>query len=518
MIQYTSHSQVESRLFQTPFDSELDQNNRWVLLRNRLPWDEMVKPLFSNMSDQGRRTVDLRYVLGALIIQSMENLTDEATISNIQENIYMQYFIGLPSFTTKEVFTPELFVIIRKRLGDQGVRKMNDALLKFLHDGGKVKHRKAYERKLPPNAEGTITESEVVFSSQVEDPGLQQSDEPKEGGAINRGTLKVDATVAPQWVKFPMDTDLLNDCRKSSEAIIDLLWEAECYGSTKPRTYRRKLSEQFLDFKKRKQPSKSKIRKMSKLLLKSLKRNIAHVERGLDAHPLELRALSKTQYRNFLVIQCVYNQQLEMFNKKKRQVSDRIVSLHQPWVRPMVRGKAGKKTEFGAQVNISETEGYVTFDQVSYNKYNEALYLEDQIEAFRSLYGHYPAAVLADKIYLTRSNRKFMKANEITHYGAPLGRPSKMSKEEKKMRAKKQNKRSIIEGKIGQAKNKFGLDKIKTRRYVTNMAKIQLIALGLNVWKYLQHLNKTLDQSFAYLKTSMERYCLQCRFCFAISA
>lgn len=500
MIQYTPQSEITNRLFKTPFDSELDQNNRWVVLRDKLPWDEMVKPLFDQMSDQGRRTVDLRYVLGALIIQSMENLTDEATISTIQENIYMQYFIGLPCFTTKEVFTPELFVTIRKRLEDTGVRKINDILLSFLHDTGTIKHRKAYEKKAAKESESNTLEEQAIDEESKVDVQTDSADQQ----VVNRGTLKVDATVAPQWVKFPMDTDLLNDCRLSSEQIIDLLWKQACYGGSKPRTYRRKLNNQFLDFKKTKSPSKSRIRKMSKSLLNALNRNISHIERGLDAHYNQMMVLSPRQYRDFLMMQCVYKQQLEMFQKKKNQVADRIVSFHQPWVRPMVRGKAGKKTEFGAQINLSECDGYVTFDQVNYNKFNEALGLKDQIEAYKELYGYYPAAVLADKIYLTLINRRFLNDKGIAHYGAPLGRPSKMEKEQKKKRAKKQNKRAIIEGKIGQAKTKFGLDKIKTRLLQTNMAKIQLVALGLNIWRFLKHLT---DHSFGLFFSHYMRIC-----------
>lgn len=102
-----------------------------------------MKPLYEKMSAQGSRTIDLRFVLGALIIQSMEGLTDEATISSIQENIYMQYFIGLPRFTAKKVFTPELFVSILKRLGEDCVQRINTILLSFLHNEGIIKQRKA---------------------------------------------------------------------------------------------------------------------------------------------------------------------------------------------------------------------------------------------------------------------------------------------------------------------------------------------------------------------------------------
>ena len=55
-------------------------------------------------------------VVGALIVKHVENLSDEKTIQVIQENPYMQYLLGLPCFTEKPVFVPELFVLIRKRL------------------------------------------------------------------------------------------------------------------------------------------------------------------------------------------------------------------------------------------------------------------------------------------------------------------------------------------------------------------------------------------------------------------
>ena len=55
-------------------------------------------------------------VVGALIVKHVEGLSDEKTIQAILENPYMQYLLGLPKFTEKPVFVPELFVLVRKRL------------------------------------------------------------------------------------------------------------------------------------------------------------------------------------------------------------------------------------------------------------------------------------------------------------------------------------------------------------------------------------------------------------------
>ncbi|OCT12573.1 hypothetical protein A8709_32680 [Paenibacillus pectinilyticus] len=53
-----------------------------------------------------------------------------------------------------------------------------------------------------------------------------------------------------------------------------------------------------------------------------------------------LRLLSKWQYHKILVISELYRQQGEMADQKKHAIADRIVSIEQPHVRPIVRGKA----------------------------------------------------------------------------------------------------------------------------------------------------------------------------------
>ena len=79
--------------------------------------------------DSGRLTVDLRIVIAAIIIKHKLELDDHGTILMIKENIYLQYFCGLKSFTTKEVFVPSLFVDIRKRLGGEEFDKFNKLVI-----------------------------------------------------------------------------------------------------------------------------------------------------------------------------------------------------------------------------------------------------------------------------------------------------------------------------------------------------------------------------------------------------
>jgi hypothetical protein len=112
-----------------------------------------------------------------------------------------------------------------------------------------------------------------------------------------------------------------------------------------------------------------------------IKRNLAHIEQLIDSGAT-LEALNKKQYKTLLVLTEVYRQQLWLFENNKQSIEDRIVSLIQPHIRPIVRGKAGKSVEFGAKISASCFEGYVFLDRMSWDNFNESLYLKAQVEAY----------------------------------------------------------------------------------------------------------------------------------------
>ena len=72
-----------------------------------------------------------------------------------------------------------------------------------------------------------------------------------------------------------------------------------------------------------------------------------------------LTHLTPTRCRQILIINELYRQQAEIYINKVHRISDRIVSIRQPHVRPIVRGKAGAKVEFGAKVSVSLIDGIV---------------------------------------------------------------------------------------------------------------------------------------------------------------
>ena len=184
------------------------------------------------------------------------------------------------------------------------------------------------------------------------------------GTGKNRGTLKVDATVADQEIAYPTDLKLLNECRENLERIIDKLYSTE-HGSSKPRTYRRVARKAYLDMAKKKNKTKKTVRKGVRQQLQFVCRDIKVVQ-GLAEIPGRLIRLGKRDRKLLETINKIYEQQKYMYDNKTHQCQDRIVNLYQPHVRPIVRGKDKARTEFGSKINISEVNGFCRVDHFSW--------------------------------------------------------------------------------------------------------------------------------------------------------
>jgi hypothetical protein len=466
MINYTSQNQLSLEIFKNPFEQELDKENRWVTLAAFVPWDELAA-IYSRklQKDSGRMTVDIRKVIGALIVKHKLGFDDRGTIQMIKENIYLQYFCGLKGFTTKAVFDPSLFVDIRKRLGGKEFDDFNKLVIE------KSEQIKPHQARIKSKGKPTDhnNEQNVPLTN------------------TNKGTLKVDATVADQEIKFPTDLNLLNISRETLERIIDTLYISSVDG-VKPRTYRRVARKDYLNISKKKRKSKKTIRRGIKSQLQYVARDLRNIDQLLNK-PERLLVLIKRDKELLQTIRKVYEQQKWMYDNNKHSCPDRIVSIFQPHVRPIVRGKDKNNTEFGSKINISEVNGFCRIDRLSWDAYNESVDVKNQVERFYEMYGCYPKVFLGDRIYLTRENRKYLKDKGIEIYGKPLGRPPKNPTEtpaQKYRKKKKAAQRNHVEAKFGQGKRGYGLNNIKARLSETSESWINAIFFVMNLTKLLQ--------------------------------
>ena len=121
--------QLEFVDFYMPFSGKLSAENRWVKLAEIMPW-ELAEEIYADAfcDDFGAPALSARVALGALLIKEREGLTDRGTVETIQENPYMQFFIGLEEFTEEPAFDASLMVDFRKRFGEAGLARISEAV------------------------------------------------------------------------------------------------------------------------------------------------------------------------------------------------------------------------------------------------------------------------------------------------------------------------------------------------------------------------------------------------------
>ncbi len=509
MYRVNCREQLEFPNFYLPFAGELDSGNRWIALAQLVPWD-LADEIYreSLCGDFGAPALPARVALGALLIKERLGLTDRETVEAIRENPYLQFFIGKEEFQQTPPFDASLMVGFRKRFGEEGLSRIGKAVaMAAIQEAGADTE--------PTDTEPTDTEptdTEPTDTEPTDDDAPHDDDVAPHGNAAvpptaengqqtspsaeaanhsqNRGQLIVDATCAPADIRYPTDVSLLNEARQKTEELIDELHAPLLGTQPRPRTYRVKARRAFVTFVRRKKPKRNAVRRATRQQLGFLQRNLQFIDRLLETPgALPLSQLSRRDYKNLLVCREVCRQQLQMYETKTHRIDDRIVSLSQPHVRPIKRGKAGRDTEFGAKLSISVAGGFSFLDRLSWDNYNESLDLVGQIEAFREQFGFYPKSVHADKIYRNRANRKHCKERGIRLSGPPLGRPPKhVSAAEKKQAMADEAVRNAVEGKFGQAKRRFGLGRVMAKLAATSAAQISLSFLVMNLELALRRL------------------------------
>ena len=261
---------------------------------------------------------------------------------------------------------------------------------------------------------------------------------------------------------------MVNDARVKTERMVDDLFELlRDRIKVKPRTYRKVAHKRYLQEAKKKKKSEVSVRKALRVLLNCVKRNMGYIDQMLDQiegpFPFAHRRLLE-----LMVIHTLYDQQQGMYDKRAHQCDDRIVSISQPHVRPIVRGKQGKSVEFGAKLGLSVMDGFMTKDTLSWEAYNE-------------LFGHYPELIQADKIYATNHNRTWCKENGVRLTASPKGKPVPQSAYQKAKSKKEYAERNAVEGRIGNAKQAYSLNEIKAKLKSTSQTWIAATLFVLNL-------------------------------------
>jgi len=308
MIRYTSFKQLSIEEFKTPFEKEIDNNNRWVILANSLPWDELANIYHKAMSPaKGAPGKDARIVIGALIVKHKLGISGDETIQIIRENPYIQYFLGIKEFTNNPIFDSGLFPSILKRLGIDTFNQMQKEIIE-----------KALNIQFKSRRNG------LFFATQP----------------------------TGQLTSFTSNLKLLSEARIVCEEIIDTLCK-EFNHKAMPANYRQKALNEYIAATDETSHTTKENKKAIGRQLIFLKRRIRSINKLLDTFTYKLSPdkltvikgafpipLNGSDLRRLWIIQQIFAQQQKMHKTCKKSCPDRIIDINNPYTRPAANTKA----------------------------------------------------------------------------------------------------------------------------------------------------------------------------------
>jgi len=460
MYRKRDREQMTVEDFIGPMGGKLSAENRWVKMAEIIPWDmieEIYAKSFKSDNIEGRPPITSRMAYGALYIKENENFPQERTMQHIAENVYMQYFIGMTEFSPDPPFDSSMLSRMAARFSKEDMQMINEEL---------------YRRTHPPKDEP-----------------------PTDGGSGggNKGKLILDATAAPADIRYPTDLSLLNECREGTEKIIDSVWEKTERKGHKTAYNRKKARKGYLKIAKQRKPRRKQVRQAVREQLECVEKNVDALEDILAKIGVETFGLPN--WARLLTISEIAKQQRQHYDKPGEPIPNRIVSVRQPHVRPIVRGKAGSEVEFGQKISLSIVDGYTFIEEQSWNNFAEGVTLIASVEKYRKRHGVYPEAVLADKTYRNRDNLDYCKKHGIRLSGPRLGRPKASEIEADRDQAYRDScERNMVEGRIGISKQRYGLDRIYARLTNTGEFEAAMNVLCMNVAHALRELLRFLFQ------------------------
>lgn len=517
MYRMRNRNQMTVEDFTPILGGKLDGSNRWVQMAEMMPWDmieDIYAQSFKESNAKGRTPITSRIAFGALFIKENENLSQERTLQHIAENIYMQYFLGLTEFNPKPLFDSSMLSLFAKRFTIEDIKRINEELYrrsKLSECNSDDGDDSGIESD---NNNSNDSGGDVDNGSESGRDTYNESDDCggdadgiiirfiKDGDCENNGTVIPDATVAPADIRYPTDLSLLNECREATEKIIDDIWDQTERNGHKTPYSRKKARKQYLKIAKQRKPRKKQLRQAIREQLECVEKNVGWLGKILT----RINIMSYLKHlAQFETIRKIAEQQRQHYENPGEPIPDRIVSLSQPHVRPMVRGKARGEVEFGQKLGLSIVDGFTFIETQSWDNFAEGNTLIECAEKFRERHGVYPEAILADKTYRNRKNISFCKKYGIRLSGPRLGRPKAAEMEADKEQAYKDGcNRNIVEGRIGVNKRRYGLDLIYGKLDKTAEVEAAMNILCMNV----AHLLRVARRLELFLRLLLKRLIL----------
>lgn len=415
----------------------LDPNHRLVLMTDELEWTQLIEIVeeirAQKLKSRAGRKPHLRALIGAVILMATRRMTYREAEDQIRHYGPARYLCGLtecnwtPDFTTIQDFV--------ELLGDDGMRRLNEYVLV----------RAVEQDFADPSvavADTTAQEAAIPYPNEV---GLMSA----------------------------FVTALTAGCRKGERVLRNLLHTTE----SDVAAFAKKVREYRL-FAKTKEVKDKAVGRLSRIgarIQKRLGEALDLVEIKSSHATRKLGQLHATMGRLL--------PQIRSWLSTGRVAKGKVISMHCPELYSIVRGKIGKKVEFGLKWGILRVAGgYLWSRGPGTKNFNDKTHALEAVKDHVSLFGAAPRIYAYDRGGYSPDNVQKIKQAGVKHVGvAPTGRARWNLGPRIKKRVLQE--RCRVEGAIGALKRHrygFNLPNARSTKMIATCGQRAILGLNLN--------------------------------------
>lgn len=423
------HSTIQTSFFDfNHLQVAVSDDHPLVEIGKEIPWEELVEIVSQNYSGKtGRNTKSLRMMTALEIAKHVLREDDRSLVRRLETDIALKLFCG---FTTMEHDIPHHSSLTKFRghLDEKALQKLEDVTIR------------TFIRKMPKK---------------------------------RRHQCITDSTCIPGNITFPIDSKLL---LATWRKLVSELKKIRVGGKKIIIRGCRKVEKAAAGFRKKKRHAIEEIKEFNQMLVDEGTKLLALLQKQWT------ETARKMSQELLHTITTILEQQGTMLKENVRRCKNRIVSLSEPDIRPIPRGKeGGKKTEFGKKITVSVIGGkLLRTDRVDDNAFSDAEMVPDAIKTHERCFGRKPSEINTDRGGHSPKNHALLAENTITdgiQYKGAIPKKAKPPPDSTIKRMRRQ--RSVVEAKIGTAKTRYGLER-NTYKHAHAHVKLTFAILGMN--------------------------------------
>jgi IS5 family transposase len=418
----------------------LREDHELVILSRKIDWEAMNDALRSKFSLRGRKAKRLRLMIGLHFLKHIYNLSDERVCAMLEDSLYSRYFCGvdhdMQEWMSKQVLNPCTMSRFRKRLGADGMRLIENVIKAQL-----------------------FKENRISTKLQV-----------------------VDTTAMEKNIAYPVDSHLL---ARGIRKVTDLVGKLKDEGlSVAVRSFKRLIRKEVLKINKLGRGRKERI-------IEGTKNLIEYAQKVAKAADVATRAQKKKVKAAASMVIDGLKKQLEqgldllgrvIDQAQKRlegiHIKEKVLSLHEPNVAVIAKGKRRKRYEFGAKVSFSvERNGYVVGHQEYHQNVADINTLDPALDDWVQTFGDLPDELGADRAYFTSNPSELV--SRVKRAAIPTRGRKRHPDADKAYFRRVQRKRNCIEPLIGHLKSDHRLDRC---RYAGKVGDTLNVGFGATAW------------------------------------